>query len=44
VAIAEKIVSSHGAEVTAAMRQVAKVATNKKLASRANAIARQAKK
>ncbi len=44
VAIAEKIVSGHGAEVTAAMRQVAKVAANKKLAARANAIARRAKK
>ena len=44
VAIAEKIASGHGAEVTAAMRQVAKLTANKKLAARANAIARQAKK
>jgi HEAT repeat protein len=44
VAIAEKIASSHGAEVTAAMGQVAKVTANKKLAARAEAIARQAKK
>ena len=43
VAIAEKIVASHGAEVTAAMKQVAKLTTNKKLAARANALARQAK-
>jgi len=43
VAIAEKIASSHRAEVTAAMREVAKQTTNKKLAARANAIARQGK-
>ena len=44
VAIAEKIAASHGAEVTAAMKQVAKLTANKKLAARANALARQAKK
>ena len=44
VAIAEKIAAGHGAEVTAAMKQVAKLTANKKLAARANAIARQAKK
>ncbi len=44
VAIAEKIAARHGAEVAAAMKQVAKLTTNKKLAARANAIARGAKK
>jgi HEAT repeat protein len=44
VAIAGKIASGHGAEVAAAMKQVAKLTTNKKLAARANAIARKAKK
>ena len=44
VAIAEKIASGHGDEVTAAMRRVAKLAGSKKLAARANALARQAKK
>lgn len=44
VAIAEKIASGHRAEVTAAMRQVAKLTASKKLAARANAIARPAKK
>ena len=44
VAIAEKIASGHGAELTAAMKQVAQLTTNKKLAARANAIARKAKK
>ena len=44
VAIAEKIASGHGAEVAAAMKQVAKLATNKKLAARAKVIAREAKK
>jgi len=43
VAIAEKIVTSHKAEVSAAMKQVAKLTANKKLAGRANALARQAK-
>jgi len=44
VAIGEKIVSRHGAEVAAAMKQVAKLTGNKKLAGRANEIAGQAKK
>ena len=44
VAIGEKIVSGHGVEVSAAMKQVAKQTGNKKLAARANGIARQAKK
>ncbi len=44
VAIAEKVVSSQRAEATAAMKQVAKATANKKLAARANAIARKAKK
>jgi HEAT repeat protein len=44
VAIAEKIASNHGAEVTTAMRQVANATANKKLAARANAIAGQGKK
>jgi hypothetical protein len=44
VAIAEKVVSSHGAEVGAAMQQVAKVTANKKLAEKAGAMARQAQK
>ncbi|HPM79870.1 MAG TPA: hypothetical protein PLF81_04195 [Candidatus Anammoximicrobium sp.] len=43
VAIAEKIVTSHRAEVSAAMKQVAKLTTDKKVAARANALARQAK-
>lgn len=43
VAIAEKIVTGHQAEVAAAMKQVAKLTTNKKVAARANALARQAK-
>ena len=43
VAIAEKIAASHGAEVTAAMKQVAKLTANKKLAAEANALVRQAK-
>ncbi len=43
VAIAEKIASSHGAEVTAAMTQVAKLTANEKLAARAKALARRAK-
>jgi HEAT repeat protein len=44
VAIAEKIASSHGAEVAAAMGQVANATANKKLAAQAQTIARQAKK
>lgn len=44
VAIAEKIASEHGAEATAAMRQVANATTNKKLAAQASAIARRGKK
>ena len=44
VAIAEKIASAHGPEAGAAMRQVAKLTANKKLAAQANAIARKAKK
>jgi len=44
VSIAERIASGHSAEAAAAMKQVAKLTTNKKLAARANAIARQAKK
>jgi HEAT repeat protein len=44
VAIAEKIASSHGAEVAAAMREVATQTANKKLAERAKTIARKAKK
>jgi len=43
VAIAERIVASHQAEVAAAMKQVAKLTANQKLAARANALARQAK-
>jgi hypothetical protein len=43
VAIAEKLVATHRVEVTAAMRQVAKLTANKKVAARANALARQAK-
>lgn len=43
VAIAEKLGASHAAAVTAAMRQVAKLTANKKLAARANALIRQAK-
>jgi len=43
VAIAEKIVTSHRAEVSAAMKQVAKLTADKKVAARANALARQAK-
>lgn len=44
VAIAEKIASAHRAEAAAAMKQVARLTTNKKLGARANAIARQPKK
>jgi HEAT repeat protein len=44
VAIGEKIAASHRAEATAAMKQVAKTTANKKLAARANVIARQGKK
>jgi HEAT repeat protein len=44
VAIAERIVSSHGKEVASAMQQVAKATANKKLVARANALGRQAKK
>ena len=43
VAIAEKIGAGHAAEVAAAMKQVAKLTANKKLAARADAIARKAK-
>ena len=43
VAIAEKIASAHGAEVAAAMGQVAKLTANEKLAARAKALARKAK-
>lgn len=43
VAIAERLAASHKAEVAAAMKQVAKLTANKKLAARANALARQAK-
>jgi len=43
VAIAEKLASSHRAEVAAAMRQVAQVTANEKLAARAKALAGQAK-
>jgi hypothetical protein len=43
VAIGEKIASTHRAEVAAAMKQVAKLTSNQKLAARANALARQAK-
>ena len=43
VAIAERLAASHKAEVAAAMKQVAKLTANKKLAGRANALARQAK-
>jgi len=44
VAIAEKIVSRHGAEAFAAMKQVAKLTGSKKRAARANEIAGKAKK
>jgi hypothetical protein len=44
VAIAEKLPHGHVAQVTAAMKQVAKTTANKKLAARANSIAREAKK
>lgn len=44
VSVAEKIVGAHGAEAAAVMKQVAKTTANKKLAARANAVARQAKK
>jgi hypothetical protein len=44
VAVAEKIVPGHRAEVTAAMKQVAKLTADRKLAARAIAIANQAKK
>jgi HEAT repeat protein len=43
VAIAEKMASVHGAEVAAAMNQVAKLTANEKLAARAKALARKAK-
>jgi HEAT repeat protein len=43
VAIAEKLAPSRGAEVAAAMRQVAKATADKKLAAKAEAIARKAK-
>jgi hypothetical protein len=43
VAIAEKIAAGHGAEVAEAMKQVAKLTANQKLAARAKALARQAK-
>jgi hypothetical protein len=43
VTIAEKLGAGR-AEVTAAMQQVAKLTTNKKLAGRANALIRQSKK
>jgi hypothetical protein len=43
VAIAEKIASAHGAEVAAAMSQVAKLTANEKLAARAKALTRKAK-
>jgi hypothetical protein len=39
VAIAEKIASDHGDEVAAAMKRVAKLTSQKKLAARANALA-----
>ena len=44
VAIAERIASSHGSEVAAAMQRVSKATANGKLSERATAIARQAKK
>jgi hypothetical protein len=44
VSIAERIGAGHGDQVIAAMRLVAKTASSKKLAARANTIARQAKK
>jgi HEAT repeat protein len=44
VAIAEKLSPKHSAEVTAAMKQVAKLTANKKLANRANALVRKARK
>jgi HEAT repeat protein len=44
VTIAEKLASSHGAQVTAVMKQVAKMTANKELAARADAAARQAEK
>ncbi len=43
VAIAEKIASSHRAEVAAAMSQVSQLTANEKLAARAKALAGQAK-
>jgi len=43
VAIAEKIGAGHAAEVTSAMKRVAKLTADKKLAARAEAIVRQAK-
>ncbi len=43
VAIAEKLGPGHAAEVTAAMKRVAKLTANKKLAARAEAVARKAK-
>jgi len=43
VAIAEKLASSHSAEVIAAMQRVAKTTANEKLAAKANALARKAK-
>lgn len=44
VAIAEKIAASNKAEAAEVMKKVAKLTSNKKLAARANAIARGAKK
>lgn len=44
ISIAERIVSSHGAEVSAAMQRVGKATSDKKLGARAQAIASQAKK
>jgi hypothetical protein len=44
VAIAERVPSGHSAEVAATMKQVANATANKKLAARAEAVARQGKK
>ncbi|MGA2619608.1 MAG: hypothetical protein ABSF26_18515, partial [Thermoguttaceae bacterium] len=44
VAIAEKIAAGHAAEVSVAMKRVATLTANKKLAARAAALARQPQK
>ena len=44
VAIAEKLPNSHDARLTTVMKQVAKTTANKKLAARANAVVRKARK